>query len=448
MTTSRISAATTVFACTISGGLLTLPKVFANTTLGISLIIVVLSALTTFASLLALVILSEINPNVTGYGSLIGERFGVKAKRTLDGTIGLFLTGVIGASFIVVHGFVEDQISDSFWISALVTISIAAVVVLLSMPKKMGALSLAATFSMVSFIFLVVTLMYYGILELSSSPNLSNSTAPKWWLSNSTAPKWWPDKTSTNLSGNRLWTQIGTAVPVILYAFGCQIQVFDIYESVGKKGTKNGVVHFIPVLIAAVSLMVVLFSATGIFGVYSFPDSDISGDVLQTLAKKGLLGKIARGVLVLACVLAAPLIIHPTRTCLASFVQVFQNMDSEHDKEMSNFARIVLTIIVVGSSTTLAISGINFLVVVGALGAFIASPLFFVIPGLMLLDGMKRYSKNNSSMVSLLNDGDVNTSQLSFNRNGSFATNIMAVWLIVVGVLTFVLSVWSFVSTK
>ena len=440
-TTSRISAATTVFACTISGGLLTLPKVFANTTLGISLIIVVLSALTTFASLLALVILSEINPNVTGYGSLIGERFGVKAKRTLDGTIGLFLTGVIGASFIVVHGFVEDQISDSFWISALVTISIAAVVVLLSMPKKMGALSLAATFSMVSFIFLVVTLMYYGILELSSSPNLSNST---------TAPTWWPDKNSTNLSGNKLWTQIGTAVPVILYAFGCQIQVFDIYESVGKKGTKNGVVHFIPVLIAAVSLMVVLFSATGIFGVYSFPDSDISGDVLQTLAKKGLLGKIARGVLVLACVLAAPLIIHPTRTCLASFMQVFHstNMDSEHDKEMSNFARIVLTIIVVGSSTTLAISGINFLVVVGALGAFIASPLFFVIPGLMLLDGMKRYSKNNSSMVSLLNDGDMNTSQLSFNRNGSFATNIMAVWLIVVGVLTFVLSVWSFVSTK
>ena len=439
-TTSRISAATTVFACTISGGLLTLPKVFANTTLGISLIIVVLSALTTFASLLALVILSEINPNVTGYGSLIGERFGVKAKRTLDGTIGLFLTGVIGASFIVVHGFVEDQISDSFWISALVTISIAAVVVLLSMPKKMGALSLAATFSMVSFIFLVVTLMYYGILELSSSPNLSNSTAPKWW----------PDKNSMNLSGNKLWTQIGTAVPVILYAFGCQIQVFDIYESVGKKGTKNGVVHFIPVLIAAVSLMVVLFSATGIFGVYSFPDSDISGDVLQTLAKKGLLGKIARGVLVLACVLAAPLIIHPTRTCLASFMQVFHstNMDSEHDKEMSNFARIVLTIIVVGSSTTLAISGINFLVVVGALGAFIASPLFFVIPGLMLLDGMKRYSKNNSSMVSLLNDGDMNTSQLSFNRNGSFATNIMAVWLVAVGVLTFVLSVWSFVSTK
>ena len=59
--------------------------------------------------------------------------------------------------------------------------------------------------------------------------------------------------------------------------------------------------------------MTLTFTAVGFFGVMAFPDKDIKGDVLQMLVNKGLLGSVARGGLVFAIGLSAPLIVHPTK---------------------------------------------------------------------------------------------------------------------------------------
>jgi len=468
MPTSRLAATTTVFACTISGGLLTLPSVFASTSLGVSLLVVLFSAITTFSSLLTLVVLGEIKDSWS-YGELVGAVFGKRSELLINLIIGFFLVGVIGGSFIVINDYTTQSFTG--WHSSALTIGTAVLVALLSLPPKMSALSVAATFSMCSFLFLVVTFIYYGTVEISGGGHYENKT-------NSTP--WWPSKSSDFES--RIAT-IGTAVPVILYAFGCQIQIFSIYESVGQKKMPGGVRHFVPVLVGAVALMVVLFSLVGVFGYYTFEGSQIDGDVLKSLMTKGTLGNVARGMLVLACLLAAPLIVNPTLACFApTFNSIYAaaatpsastsstsssaSSASSSSSSVRRWERPLLVFIVVGLAVTLALSGINFLVVVGALGAFICSPLFFILPGGMLLHAMKFGCYNDgqqASSASTLNqmllvkeeeeggededeedDSVGNLRVLLLSRRERCGAIAMGLWLFIMGVLTFVLAVWKF----
>ena len=105
-----LSAAFTIFACTISGGLLALPAVFSSVALVPSILLTVLGALTTLCSLVALASVHEISSTVTSYGKLL--RFCCNdasfAEYLMDGIIGLFLTGVMGGTFIVVHDFAKQ----------------------------------------------------------------------------------------------------------------------------------------------------------------------------------------------------------------------------------------------------------------------------------------------------------------------------------------------------
>ena len=304
-------------------------------------------------------------------------------------------------------------------------------------------------------------------------------------------------------------------MPIILYAFGCQIQIFDIFDSVfiqnqndPSNPNPNSVQReikrmnaFQPVLHSSVCMMVLLFSLTGIFGSYAFSGSIISGDVLVELSAKGLFGKIARVVLVMACIFSAPLIVHPTRHCLLSFLEIFlgsnpiqtqnenQNENDENQNENENekgedcfygrmfcccSRRFVVTCLVVLTSSMFAVSGIPFLVVVGALGAFLCSPLFFLLPGLLLLLTLTQFKKkrmrnkrnevnvNNhhkNEMEEEVEDGLTDVLIVdSVDSDGSDDSDdisvvegwmwVMGCGLVCVGVLTFVLSVWAFLLNE
>ena len=440
MPTTRLAAATTIFACTISGGLLTLPAIFSSTSLSVSLCLVIFSAVTTFSSLVALVALGEMH-NVDGYGTLVGQVFGPTSKQLMNLVIGIFLVGVIGGSFIVVHDYMKaefQQVANLDYAPELATAVIGGIVLLLALPHKMSALSLAASFSMLSFLFLVGTLMYYGTAALVWPPPSSNATLPV---------PWWPSDSQT--IGDTV-AAIGTAVPVILYAFGCQIQIFDIYDSVGQKRTPRGIHHFVPVMAAAVLLMVVLFSLVGVFGYFAFRGTHIHGDVLKNLQSKGTLGNVARGMLVLACILAAPLIVHPTQVCLGASIEA---LVLPRPLRSFTFGRLMLTFGIVGSAVGLALSGIKFLVVVGALGAFICSPLFFILPGGMLWHGLRKEGGSGGTLevqqldVTLLGtEGGRQAEKCVLSARERCAMMGVAVWLVVMGTLTFAISVWKFLT--
>jgi len=197
-------------------------------------------------------------------------------------------------------------------------------------------------------------------------------------------------------------TKMLTKLPPIMYAFGCQIQIYSIFYSVedsrvsiSSRGGVGGLMSFMPVIVAAPTCMALCFSCVGSFGVMAFPGEDIDGDVLKNLSNKGDLGQVARCLLIIAVLLAAPLIVFPARNCLQAAVTPFlkpvsdpnerTESSAEAERMNSKLTRIATTVVVCTISGSLAISQVDFLSLLSILGAFVASPLMIVLPGVALI---------------------------------------------------------------
>jgi amino acid permease len=276
--TSRISASFTIFACTISGGLLALPRVFYENTFFPSFILIFIAAITTGGSLYALILLSYLNKDINSYGTLVHWLGGIRLEKLVELIIGIFLTGVLGGSFIIIHDYIMLQTAPYAFINGhLITIGIAFVIALLSLPTNIGRLAIAGTGSVLSFCFLAFTLVYYGIDEWSKWPhpsgqpaNGTNHSSHHIPSSNSSSIPWFPvKKAGTDDSSGSLIISTGLALPPILYAFGCQIQIFDIYHSVKKRKGKDRLQDFLCCIFSAIIGMTFTFTLVGFFGVVS-----------------------------------------------------------------------------------------------------------------------------------------------------------------------------------
>lgn len=509
---SRLAGTLTIFACTISGGLLTLPCIFAEAAIVPSLCLILASAVTTGCSLLALVLLSDLNEQVVNYGSLIGWLFAPRqcrrlslafcnkkfkaqalqnassrckhsrdhrnkcAEKSLEFVVGLFLVGVLGGSFIIVHDYMAETFQGNALAGDISTVTIAFFISLIALPKDIKKLAFAAKCSVFAFSFLVFTFVYYGTEQLTNPENGNVARLP-WW------PMMQADFLKNQTKGNHTvtqilpshpkneWTSIGKSLPPILYAFGCQIQVFDIFKGV-LAGRTNGMsapmesaiadtLFFMPSIVGAVSMMCLTFALVGVFGVVTFSDTGapISGDVLVMLVSKGALGNVARGVLVVACILSAPLVVHPTRHCLYSMLRyIALRGKTDTQSESSVVTNAMLTFGIVAASAGLVLLRIDFLSLVGALGTFIASPLFFVVPGIALLVTLREHvDKGETGLLEEgLVEGGMSTAEKeratcssrlqpvrpTLNRHEAILLCVVAVWLVCVGIATFALNMY------
>jgi amino acid permease len=268
----------------------------------------------------------------------------------------------------------------------------------------------------------------------------------------------------------------GLALPPILYAFGCQIQIFDVYSSVSKREGIDRLEDFLFCILSAIIGMTLTFTAVGFFGVMAFPDKDIKGDVLQMLVNKGLLGSVARGGLVFAIGLSAPLIVHPTKLMFSNVYRfLFRGKDNVPEfvsdtgespeaedvkycgRECCNTENVLITLTVVAMSTSLAVSGVDFLYAVSIMGAFIASPLFFILPGVACVkmlaathaanhldnETISQFNDNGRALLPAVDgrDSEAGSSRKlsACCRRFSFAISL---WLITIGCGTFLLSIY------
>ena len=217
---------------------------------------------------------------------------------------------------------------------------------------------------------------------------------------------------------------------------------------------RDGISYFLPVILGSVSSMIMLFGLVGVCGLLAFPGQDIDGDVLTMLGDKGMLGTLARALLAFAVFLASPLLVHPARGCVTSLVVHFFG-DSR-----PVLRNTVLTVGIVFVAAAIALSGLDFLIVVSAMGAFLCSPLFFLLPAAALLwiiwgwDGtiqtdISAEAAMNSDLLGndqqhLYNKNDSNLSNLS--AQGRIIATGLAVWLILVGISVFFLSSYLFIK--
>ena len=127
---ARPSAAVTVFACCISGGLLSLPATFERACLGPALLITFGAAFTTWSSLIALVLLAYIDPHIKGIDTMMGRLCGGWAKSLVEVILGVFLCGIIGGSFIIVHDYAFDELNYNKLLADVATLAVAVLVAL------------------------------------------------------------------------------------------------------------------------------------------------------------------------------------------------------------------------------------------------------------------------------------------------------------------------------
>ena len=121
------------------------------------------------------------------------------------------------------------------------TAVVAVLVAIISLPRSMGRLARAAELCVCGFCFLVFTLVYYGSVELSCNhgdcrtgtngsgghTNISNTSKGANTSGSGTAAggggsslAFWPPP---NVPGGE-WNALGSILPVILFAYGCQVR--------------------------------------------------------------------------------------------------------------------------------------------------------------------------------------------------------------------------------
>jgi amino acid permease len=329
---------------------------------------------------------------------------------------------VLSGSLIVVLDWLLP-LCTSHEMAYLILLSIAAAVIApLSLPRSIGRLGLISTFSTVSFSFLVAVLVWMGATQLV----LGTPPSPAVW--NNSA---------------KFYAHIGQSSPTLVYAFGCQVQLMAIFHSVSKSlpveaRARKAASHFAPVVWGAVGAMCVLFTATGLFGVCAFPlvdpNAKFDSDVTKLLAGS-VIGECSRGALVLAVVTSAPLLVYPARASISSLIVYLLTLKHAEQEDTSTAGgsggsgeRLLaggkndqapaegslrerrsaqlthtlhpfLTVAVVGTAYALAVSVADIGKLVGAMGAFICAPLFFIAPAAALLATPPAHSRRNSPPV-------------------------------------------------
>ena len=129
----------------------------------------------------------------------------------------------------------------------------------------------------------------------------------------------------------------------------------------------------------------------------------------------------------------------------------------DSEKGCCNTGNVLITLTVVAMSTSLALSGVDFLYAVSIMGAFIASPLFFILPGVACVKMLaathagnhlddERITRFNDNSSALLSAFDKRESEAGSSRKLSACCRrfsfAISLWLITIGCGTFLLSIY------
>ena len=447
----HLRATTCVFACTVSGGLVALPATFLHVGIIPALLLSLVAGATSGLSLLALSTVSDRSGGLSTYGEVARFAFGPVCACVVDATIGLFLIGVLAGSLIVIRNWLSTLLLGQHGMlhARLATTAVACFGIFpLALPRSIGVLAYASTVSISAFTLLVGVLVAYGCSALISGDH---------WEPAPARSPWWPDDLNV--------LKLGQAFNPLAYTFACQFQLMAIYQDLrarigsgtviaasaaqnggeplalpadflspsavservqgedeeaqsvpqsggsspnepakrsrsSTEGSPESAVRFRGVLVMATCAMLLLFGLTGVFGVLAFPNTDINGNILVTLEGKPL-GQVTYGCLCLGVALAAPLLVHPARSCLSALAMPLLNgmqrqgghgvpphgVPEQQPQEVAIplVVHVILTAFIVGTALIVALFVDQIMVLISYLGAFAICPLGLAFPAITLL---------------------------------------------------------------
>ena len=201
------------------------------------------------------------------------------------------------------------------------------------------------------------------------------------------------------------------AAPLIVFSFGCQVQLPPLYAELRKKQGKSAagnfgelaalerrraVSGFLKVIFGAVGSFMCVVICIGFFGCLAFPGSDkadlmAQGDILKVFDPKSKPAIAARVLLTLALSLMSPLLLWPVRQSIWGLcVHVGAAPHDSSPEYIPKVQHCILAVAILVVTGGLAASIDNLGVVFGVLGAVGGAIMFYIFPALCFLQLLQR----------------------------------------------------------
>lgn len=183
-------------------------------------------------------------------------------------------------------------------------------------------------------------------------------------------------------------------LPIFSFAFGCQTQLFLLYDSMDDPTLKS--INYI--VSSAVNTCSGAYLLVGFFGYVTFCDSDITGDIINDVPSSFTTDLLKLG-FVISIAITFPLIIFPCRSCLYTLLFPQRPKVSEDMEERPVLPEIhfkVLTVLIVLSAVVTGIFVPNVEFVLALNGATVGSLICYIFPAMFFLKVLVGSSEGKS----------------------------------------------------
>eukprot|EP00475_Leptophrys_vorax_P022189 TRINITY_DN301_c0_g1_i1.p1 TRINITY_DN301_c0_g1~~TRINITY_DN301_c0_g1_i1.p1 ORF type:complete len:546 (-),score=117.74 TRINITY_DN301_c0_g1_i1:1392-3029(-) len=356
-----VSSIFNLCSATLGAGALSLPFVFATCGIIMALGLLLFGALATIFSI-KLLIWCRTRARLATYEDLAMKFFSNRGALFVEITIILFCFGTCIAYTVaiadVVHPIVAQYILPNGSLFAnrnvLIVLLVLIVILPLSMLESLGSLRFANMLGVFSVFYLVVSVTIHSIIHMS----------------NYGFPKLGPDQLF-----QMSWSNLFMSLPVVMFAFTCQVNVFSIYTELHRPCIRR----MDRVVSRAVYVIFMLYGSIGFFGFLEHGERT-SQDILHNYRIVDPIMAAAQLCVGFTLIVAYPLNLLPCRNTMEMMLFA--------EKQPSKTRKFVLTCFIICMSTILAIivPGINAVFVI--MGSVCSSIICYILPGVFYLKAM------------------------------------------------------------
>jgi len=410
-----LGTAINLTSCFIGGGVLGVPSAYESASIFPAIFLTLFCATLTVASLYFIIFVGEHGgePDATidsfaGLATVFGRKWGKVAMRGADCMAAVILFGVISAAQIIIKdnivscaaGLTSSGLPFAPWIPmALLT---GVVIFPLTTLRKLDFLKYSSAGAIASVIYISVLIIMNG---LEQKGELSQPVAE----GDVVAFSWWEPASAVAFM---------KAAPLIVFSFGCQVQLPPLYAELVSKIDPNRetsaayrIGNFVKVIVTAVGTFMLIVLAIGTFGCLAFPSkqkhyADMkSGDILKVFDSGYMPATVARMSLTLALAFMIPLLLWPVRVSLWAGMAFLNLGPSATEKkkavgsEMPYFYHVALSLLILLVTTLIAALLDNLGLVFSVLGAVGGSIMFYIYPASCFVVLVKTHASRGTPLL-------------------------------------------------
>ncbi|XP_074647829.1 putative sodium-coupled neutral amino acid transporter 10 [Tubulanus polymorphus] len=193
-------------------------------------------------------------------------------------------------------------------------------------------------------------------------------------------------------------------VPIFALAFGCQTQLFVMYDALPDPSLKqmNSIIR------SAVGMCTSVYLAVGFFGYIAYCDAQvILGDILMHF-KPTIISEAIKFGFVLSVAVSFPLCIFPCRASI--YTLLFAEQPAHHHENIGGVVRIpegkfrIITLAIIGLTLIIGIMVPKVEFILGLTGSTMGSLICFIFPAIMFISVMSnsKISKSSAQFVLFL----------------------------------------------